>query len=143
MKILSYVIRHYMQYCKGRQLSHVLGSKSCIGLWIWSPERWIPLRGWSDSLVSVLLAVLYGSKLAHAIRNYKNHVTNYYNNMAPPCSSQRQELIARKLIQFIIQFVSPIYILQNQSFREFIHACEPGRHLNTIIKIYICENSPL
>ena len=46
--------------------------------------------------------------------------------MASPCSSQRQELLARKLIQFIIQFVLPLYILQNQYFREFIYACEPG-----------------
>ena len=52
----------------------------------------------------------------------------YYNNtnIAPPCPAKRQELLARKLIQFIIHFVLPLYILQNQSFREFIHACEPG-----------------
>ena len=46
--------------------------------------------------------------------------------MASPCPAKRQELLARKLIQFIIHFVLPLYILQNQSFREFIHACEPG-----------------
>src|SRR5436305_4903557 len=45
--------------------------------------------------------------------------------MASPCSSQRQELLERKLIQFIIQYVLPLYILQNPSFREFIYACEP------------------
>ncbi|CAG8471974.1 11262_t:CDS:2 [Cetraspora pellucida] len=56
----------------------------------------------------------------------QNKVTDYYHNMAPPCSSQRQQLIARKLIQFIIQFVQPLYILQDQSFREFVYACEPG-----------------
>src|SRR3954447_23985304 len=49
--------------------------------------------------------------------------------MAPLCSSQRQELLARKLIQFIIQFVLPLYILQNQFFCEFIYACEPGFHI--------------
>src|SRR5688572_4165396 len=27
---------------------------------------------------------------------------------------------------FIIKFVQPLYILQNDAFREFIHACEPG-----------------
>jgi Protein of unknown function (DUF 659) len=49
--------------------------------------------------------------------------------MAPPCSSKRQELLERKLIQFIIQFVLPLYILQNPSFREFIYECEPGFHI--------------
>jgi Protein of unknown function (DUF 659) len=34
--------------------------------------------------------------------------------------------LTRKLIEFIIQFVLPLYILQNKSFREFINACEPG-----------------
>ena len=46
--------------------------------------------------------------------------------MAPPCSPKRQELLARKLIQFIIQFVLPLYILQNRFFREFVNSCEPG-----------------
>ena len=32
----------------------------------------------------------------------------------------------RKLIQFIIHFILPLYILQNRFFREFIYACEPG-----------------
>ena len=39
---------------------------------------------------------------------------------------QKQEFLARKLIQFIIQFVLPLYILKNESFREFVNACEPG-----------------
>ena len=46
--------------------------------------------------------------------------------MAPPCSPKRQELLARKLIQFIIQFVLPLYILQNRFFCEFVNSCEPG-----------------
>jgi hypothetical protein len=45
---------------------------------------------------------------------------------APPCSAKRQELLSRKLIQFIVHFVLPLYILQNRFFREFIYACEPG-----------------
>ncbi len=46
--------------------------------------------------------------------------------LAPPCSPQRQDFLTKKLIQFIIQFVLPLYVLQNQSFREFVYACEPG-----------------
>lgn len=34
--------------------------------------------------------------------------------------------MARKLIQFIVHLVLPLYILQNRFFREFIYACEPG-----------------
>ncbi|CAG8581658.1 1881_t:CDS:2 [Cetraspora pellucida] len=49
-------------------------------------------------------------------------VTDYYNNTTSPCSSQRQKLIARKLIQFIIQFIQPLYILQDPSFRKFVYA---------------------
>jgi len=30
------------------------------------------------------------------------------------------------LILFIIKFVQPLYILKNDAFRQFIHACEPG-----------------
>src|SRR5437764_10896815 len=40
--------------------------------------------------------------------------------------SQKAGVIIRKLIEFIIHFVSPLYILQNRFFREFIFACEPG-----------------
>src|SRR5687768_18606422 len=40
--------------------------------------------------------------------------------------SQQQEL-ARLLIVFIIKFVQPLYILKNDAFHEFIHACEPDR----------------
>ena len=57
------------------------------------------------------------------------HVTNYYNNTnnaTPSCPAKRQEFLARKLIQFIIHFVSPLYILQNRFFREFIYAYELG-----------------
>src|SRR2546430_3709775 len=53
---------------------------------------------------------------------------DYYNNVnnaAPPCSAKRQELLAQKLIQFIVHFVLPLYILQNRFFREFVYACEP------------------
>jgi len=39
---------------------------------------------------------------------------------------QKQELLERKLIEFIIHFVLPLYILKNQSFCEFVHTCEPG-----------------
>src|SRR6266496_6131789 len=45
--------------------------------------------------------------------------------MALPCLAKRQELLAKKLIQFIIQFVLPLYILQNRFFREFVNSCEP------------------
>ncbi|CAG8519579.1 1268_t:CDS:2 [Cetraspora pellucida] len=48
-------------------------------------------------------------------------VTNYFNHAVPPCSLHMQQLIARKLIQFIIQFVEPLYILQDESFRELIY----------------------
>ncbi|CAG8523096.1 4185_t:CDS:2, partial [Cetraspora pellucida] len=56
----------------------------------------------------------------------QSKVTDYYNNTASPCLPQRQQLIMRKLIQFIIRFVQPLYILQDQSFREFVYACELG-----------------
>jgi len=46
--------------------------------------------------------------------------------VAPSCPAKRQEFLARKLIQFIIHFVLPLYILQNRYFREFVYACEPG-----------------
>ena len=32
----------------------------------------------------------------------------------------------RKLIQFIVHLVLPLYILENKFFRDFIFACEPG-----------------
>lgn len=32
----------------------------------------------------------------------------------------------RLLIIFIIKFVQPLYILQNDAFRNFVHSCEPG-----------------
>ena len=38
---------------------------------------------------------------------------------------ERQVFLARKLIKFIIQFVLPLYVLQNPPFREFVNACEP------------------
>ncbi|CAB5393592.1 unnamed protein product [Rhizophagus irregularis] len=58
-------------------------------------------------------------------QSHQTQVTDYYSS-SKPCSAKRQELLARKLIQFIIHFVLPLYILQNRFFREFIYACEPG-----------------
>lgn len=42
------------------------------------------------------------------------------------CNENKQKELARLLIIFIIRFVQPLYILKNDAFREFIHACEPG-----------------
>ncbi|CAG8615438.1 6544_t:CDS:2, partial [Cetraspora pellucida] len=50
-------------------------------------------------------------------------VTNYFNHMVPLCLPHMQQLIARKLIQFIIQFVEPLYILQDESFCKLIYIC--------------------
>ncbi|GBC17178.1 zinc finger BED domain-containing protein 1-like [Rhizophagus irregularis DAOM 181602=DAOM 197198] len=58
-------------------------------------------------------------------QSHQTQVTDYYSS-SKPCPAKRQELLARKLIQFIIHFVLPLYILQNRFFREFIYACEPG-----------------
>jgi hypothetical protein len=32
----------------------------------------------------------------------------------------------RLLAIFIIKFVQPLHILQNDAFRDFVHSCEPG-----------------
>jgi Protein of unknown function (DUF 659) len=42
------------------------------------------------------------------------------------CSETRQQELVRLLIIFIIKFVQPLYILQNDAFRDFVHGCEPG-----------------
>ncbi|GES96289.1 zinc finger BED domain-containing protein 1-like [Rhizophagus clarus] len=42
-------------------------------------------------------------------------VTNYR------CSETRQQELLRLLITFIIKFVQPLYILQNNAFRDFVH----------------------
>ncbi|PKC75120.1 hypothetical protein RhiirA1_506003 [Rhizophagus irregularis] len=47
-------------------------------------------------------------------------ITNYR------CSETRQQELMRLLIIFIIKFVQPLYILQNDAFRNFVHSCEPG-----------------
>ena len=44
-------------------------------------------------------------------------------------SGPKTNIISKKINQFIIQFVQPLYILQNKSFHEFIYACEPGFHI--------------
>ncbi|CAJ0926687.1 17964_t:CDS:10 [Entrophospora sp. SA101] len=49
-----------------------------------------------------------------------------YLKAAAPCSPKRQELITQKLVTFIIKFIQPLYILQNQYFRELLLICEPG-----------------
>ncbi len=46
--------------------------------------------------------------------------------MASPCPAKKQEFLVKKLIQFIIHFVLPLYILQNRYFHEFIYAYESG-----------------
>ncbi|EXX55856.1 hypothetical protein RirG_221500 [Rhizophagus irregularis DAOM 197198w] len=45
-------------------------------------------------------------------QSHQTQVTDYYSS-SKPCPAKRQELSARKLIQFIIHFVLPLYILQN------------------------------
>ncbi|CAB5211948.1 unnamed protein product [Rhizophagus irregularis] len=47
-------------------------------------------------------------------------ITNYR------CSETRQQELMRLLIIFIIKFVQPLYILQNDAFHNFVHSCEPG-----------------
>ncbi|CAJ0645146.1 10195_t:CDS:2, partial [Entrophospora sp. SA101] len=49
-----------------------------------------------------------------------------YLKAAAPCSPKRQELITQKLVTFIIKFIQPLYILQNQYFCELLLICEPG-----------------
>ncbi|GBB91537.1 hypothetical protein RclHR1_01890011 [Rhizophagus clarus] len=46
-------------------------------------------------------------------------VTNYR------CSETWQQELLRLLITFIIKFVQPLYILQNNAFCDFVHGCEP------------------
>ncbi|CAG8538662.1 24407_t:CDS:2 [Gigaspora rosea] len=52
-------------------------------------------------------------------------ITNFYKKSAP-CTNQRQTYLSQLLIKFIIKFVEPLYILQDEDFYEFVNACEPG-----------------
>lgn len=66
------------------------------------------------------------------------------------CNETRQKELSRLLITFIIKFVQPLYILQNDSFRKFVYACEPGFQIpcektakNLIHEAYIWSKSQL
>src|SRR5438045_4666913 len=39
--------------------------------------------------------------------------------------TRKTRFFRKKLIQFIIQFFLPLYVLQTKSFRDFVYACEP------------------
>ncbi|CAG8441969.1 5838_t:CDS:2, partial [Scutellospora calospora] len=44
----------------------------------------------------------------------------------PYCSPDQQELVTQKLITFVIKFVQPLYILEEESFKDLMTACVPG-----------------
>ncbi|RIB11668.1 hypothetical protein C2G38_2250016 [Gigaspora rosea] len=46
-----------------------------------------------------------------------------HSKVVTPCTPKQQELITQSLISFIIKFVQPLYILQNESFRELLLTC--------------------
>ncbi|GBC47675.2 zinc finger BED domain-containing protein 1-like [Rhizophagus irregularis DAOM 181602=DAOM 197198] len=71
-------------------------------------------KGGSTSNLAVHLRDKHGPKENDA------QITNYR------CSETRQQELMRLLIIFIIKFVQPLYILQNDAFRNFVHSCEPG-----------------
>ena len=50
----------------------------------------------------------------------QTHIFNYQY------SNSRHKELAHLLIEFIIKFVQPLYILRNDAFRKFVNACEPG-----------------
>ncbi|CAG8585191.1 6834_t:CDS:2 [Gigaspora margarita] len=52
-------------------------------------------------------------------------IINYINIFAP-CSYQWQEEITKKLIEFIIQYIQPLYILQVDAFWNLLLICKPG-----------------
>ncbi|CAG8443569.1 13209_t:CDS:2 [Cetraspora pellucida] len=52
-------------------------------------------------------------------------LTDFYKKSAP-CTTQRQTYLSQLLIKFIIRFVEPLYILEDEDFREFVNGCEPG-----------------
>ncbi|CAG8710291.1 6827_t:CDS:2 [Gigaspora margarita] len=52
-------------------------------------------------------------------------LTEFYKKSAP-CTNQRQTYLSQLLIKFIIRFVEPLYILEDEDFREFVNRCEPG-----------------
>ncbi|CAG8832114.1 3798_t:CDS:2, partial [Gigaspora margarita] len=58
-------------------------------------------------------------------RSDQLQITNYIN-VSAPCSYQWQKEITKKLVEFIIQYVQPLYILQVDAFRNLLLTCEPG-----------------
>ncbi|CAG8785007.1 17630_t:CDS:2, partial [Gigaspora margarita] len=52
-------------------------------------------------------------------------ITNYIN-ISAPCSYQWQEEITKKLVEFIIQYIQPLYILQVDAFQNLLLTCEPS-----------------
>ncbi|CAG8658666.1 9096_t:CDS:2, partial [Gigaspora rosea] len=58
-------------------------------------------------------------------RSDQLQITNYIN-VFTPCFYKRQEEITKKLVEFIIQYVQPLYILQVDAFQNLLLTCEPG-----------------
>ncbi|CAJ0830078.1 287_t:CDS:2 [Entrophospora sp. SA101] len=60
--------------------------------------------------------------IVHLRDKHKITKENYFQFL----DNSNQELITQKLVTFIIKFIQPLYILQNQYFRELLLICEPG-----------------
>lgn len=58
-------------------------------------------------------------------RSDQLQITNYIN-VSTLCSYKQQEEITKKLVEFIIQYVQPLYILQVDAFQNLLLTCEPG-----------------